>query len=101
MDLKPGVQLASVVCDGRVVVVRAPGDRAPRLDCGGRPMVPAADRAGDHQPADPALLGSLLLGKRYEAPGVEVLCTAAGEGALTCDGEPMTIKSAKPLPASD
>jgi hypothetical protein len=43
----------------------------------------------------------VLLGKRYEAAGVEVLCTAAGEGTLTCDGQPMTLKTAKPLPASD
>ncbi len=35
------------------------------------------------------------------AGSVELLCTSSGTGALTCDGEPMTIKSAKPLPASD
>jgi hypothetical protein len=30
-----------------------------------------------------------------------VLCTSSGASVLTCDGEPMAIKAAKPLPASD
>jgi hypothetical protein len=44
-----------------------------------------------------------LIGKRYidGTESVELLCTSSGAGALTCDGEPMTIKAAKPLPASD
>ena len=44
-----------------------------------------------------------LLGKRYahEASGLEVLCTKAGEGGLTVGGEPVPVKAAKPLPASD
>ena len=105
MDLKPGLQLASAVCGGRIVIVKAPPDRTPEIGCGGRPMVPAGGAgagagAGTSGP-DPALGSGMLLGKRYEAGGLEVLCTAAGEGTLTCDGEPMTVKSAKPLPASD
>jgi hypothetical protein len=32
---------------------------------------------------------------------VELLCTSSGAGTLTCDGASMTIKAAKPLPASD
>lgn len=44
-----------------------------------------------------------VIGKRYvDATGtLELLCTASGAGELTCDGAPMTIKAAKPLPASD
>jgi hypothetical protein len=101
MDLKPGVQLASVVCRALVVVVRAPAPRRPDIACGGRPMVPVAERGATDAAADPALWGGTLLGKRYESGGLELLCTAPGEGTLTCDGEPMAIKAAKPLPASD
>lgn len=44
-----------------------------------------------------------LIGKRYvdATETVELLCTSSGAGALACDGDPMTIKAAKPLPASD
>jgi hypothetical protein len=43
-----------------------------------------------------------LIGKRYvdAADTVELLCTSSGAGVLTCDGAPMSIKAAKPLPAS-
>jgi hypothetical protein len=101
MDLKPGTQLASVVCGTRVVVVKAPGDRQPVLACGGQPMLPAVEVDGVTGSIDPALAGGTQLGKRYEAEGLEVLCSAPGEGTLTCDGEAMALKSAKPLPASD
>jgi hypothetical protein len=44
-----------------------------------------------------------LIGKRYTdaAETVELLCTSSGAGVLSCDGAPMTVKAAKPLPASD
>ncbi|MDX6741008.1 hypothetical protein [Actinocorallia sp. A-T 12471] len=96
----PGEQLASTVCATRVVVVRAPAAASGVLACGGSPMVPAAS-AG---PA-PAASGEpvTLLGKRYtDASGtLELLCTSAGTGELTYDGAPLTLKTAKPLPASD
>lgn len=101
MDLKPGAQLASVVCEARVVVVKVPGDRRPEVACGGSAMVPVAELAPVDAAIDPALSTGALLGKRYEAGGLELLCTKPGEGTLTCDGEPMPVKSAKPLPASD
>ncbi|KLL95143.1 hypothetical protein NJ76_29595 [Rhodococcus sp. IITR03] len=43
------------------------------------------------------------LGKRYtDAEGtVELLCTTPGTGALAVDGVPLSLKTAKPLPASD
>ncbi|MFG2943339.1 hypothetical protein [Streptomyces sp. NPDC048282] len=98
--LRPGDQLASTVCATRVVVVRAPAAAQPALTCGGAPMVPA-----DAAPAPPAATGDpvTLLGKRYtDAEGtLELLCTSPGTGELACAGVPMTLKAAKPLPASD
>ena len=32
---------------------------------------------------------------------VEILCTKPGEGTLTYDGQVLTLKETKPLPASD
>ncbi|MFJ8493069.1 hypothetical protein ACIRBZ_32690 [Streptomyces sp. NPDC094038] len=100
--LRPGDQLASTVCTTRVVVVRAPAARQPALTCGGAPMVPAATA-----PPPPATTTTgdpvTLLGKRYtDADGtLELLCTSPGTGELACAGVPMTLKAAKPLPASD
>ncbi|WP_019070012.1 hypothetical protein [Streptomyces hokutonensis] len=97
---RPGDQLASTVCGTRVVVIRAPADVQPQLACGGRPLVPAAEAP----PAKPGPAGTTtLIGKRYvDATGtLELLCTASGAGELTCDGAPMALKAAKPLPASD
>jgi hypothetical protein len=99
--LRPGEQLASTAGTTRVVVVRAPADERPLVACGGEPMVPAVGSPGKPSPEpEPA---ATLIGKRYvnEAGTVELLCTCSGSGVLTCDGAPMTIKAAKPLPASD
>jgi hypothetical protein len=97
---RPGDQLASTVCTTRVVVVRVPADRVPVLECGGGPMVAATAGA---RPAPPAPGAATLIGKRYvdASETVELLCTSSGTGKLSCDGAAMTIKSAKPLPASD
>ncbi|MBB4774880.1 hypothetical protein F4557_003298 [Actinomadura catellatispora] len=35
------------------------------------------------------------------AETLELLCTSSGTGELSCDGTPMALKAAKPLPASD
>lgn len=103
-SLRPGEQLASTTCTVRVVVVRAPAGRRPVITCGGSPMVPAttavpAPPAGEATPSPVAT----LVGKRYaDAEGtLELLCTSSGSGELACDGAPMTLKAAKPLPASD
>jgi hypothetical protein len=104
--LRPGEQLASTVCATRVAVIRAPAQGRPLIACGGEPMVPAASArppaangANGASSADAAT----LIGKRYvdAAETVELLCTSSGAGALSCDGAPMTVKAAKPLPASD
>jgi hypothetical protein len=100
--LRPGDQLASTVCGTRVVVIRAPAaaQPQPQLTCGGSPLVLAVDapvaRSG---PAGT----TTLIGKRYvDTTGtLELLCTASGAGELACDGAPMALKAARPLPASD
>ncbi|MEU8896009.1 hypothetical protein [Nocardia sp. NPDC048505] len=97
--LRPGDQLASTVCGTRVVAVRVPATGAPTLTCGGAPMVAAAGAAAAPDPGTAVT----LIGKRYvnADESVEVLCIASGSGALGCDGAPMSVKAAKPLPASD
>jgi hypothetical protein len=101
MKLVTGSRFKSTVSDTEVVVVRAAdGDHS--LACGGAEMVPV-DADAERGTPDPALSEATLLGKRYtsEASGVELLCTKAGTGTLTLDGEPLTIQGAKPLPSSD
>jgi hypothetical protein len=100
LSLRPGDQLASTVCTTRVVVIRVPADRQPLIECGGSPMV-AGTPSAKPAPGGPGAVTQI--GKRYvdAAGSVELLCTSSGTGALACDGEPMTLKEAKPLPASD
>ncbi|RAY17303.1 hypothetical protein DPM19_02690 [Actinomadura craniellae] len=98
--MRPGDQLASTVCSTRVVVVRAPAEERPEIACGGDLMVPAVTaQAAPSSAADAAT----LIGKRYVDAGgkLELLCISSGAGELSCAGTPMTLKAAKPLPASD
>ena len=101
--LRPGEQLASTVCTTRVAVIRAPAQGRPLIACGGEPMVPAASARPPAASGANGAGAATLIGKRYtDAAGtVELLCTSSGAGALSCDGAPMTVKAAKPLPASD
>jgi len=101
MELTAGSRWRSAVSETEVVVVRpVEGDHA--LGCGGADMVPAGTDASPGT-VDPALGEPTLLGKRYEdeGSGLEVLCSKGGDGALTLDGQPLVVKSAKPLPSSD
>jgi hypothetical protein len=100
MELKPGLRLHSTTSDAQIVVVKAPAGTDIDLRCGGRAMVDAD--GGDRQDAT-ADGGPTLLGKRYasEELGLEVLCTRAGDGALSVGDQPLEIKGAKPLPSSD
>lgn len=99
MQLRPGLQLNSAVSGAQVIVVRAPeGDVDVR--CGGLPMVTgdgafSGEGRADTQP--------LVIGKRYaDSSGeLELLCTKPGAGGLSLGDEPLAIKAAKPLPASD
>jgi hypothetical protein len=101
MDLKPGLRLASTVCETEVVVVRAPAT-AVDLRCGGQAMV-AKGEAAQGGAVDPAHGEGTLIGKRYadEDRGIELLCTKAGEGSLSIGDERLHLKDAKPLPSSD
>ena len=101
MDLKPGLRLASTVCDTEVVVVRAPA--APvDLRCGGQAMVAKGEDAAGGA-VDPAHGEGTVIGKRYsdDELGIELLCTKAGEVSLSIGDERLHLKDAKPLPSSD
>ncbi len=96
--MKPGTRLKSAACDTEVMVIRC-GDG--QIECGGAPM-------GEAKPAEVAALSAdfssgTLMGKRYvDAAGAfELLCVKPGKGSLSVDGAALSVKDAKPLPASD
>jgi hypothetical protein len=99
---KPGTRLRSAVCATEVMIVAAPkGDV--EVTCGGAPMAGMdAPPASGGKPS-PDAAGGTQLGKRYvnEAGDLELLCTKPGQGSLACDGKPLVVKGAKPLPSSD
>jgi hypothetical protein len=102
MKLRPGQKLKSAVCGAQVVVVRAPADDV-EVGCGGAPLLDDGDEPDGSAQLDATLGEGAVLGKRYadEDLGLELLCTRAGEGALTVDGRVLPLKGAKPLPSSD
>lgn len=96
--MKPGVKLKSAVCDTEVMVIRC-GEGV--VECGGTAM-------GEAKPADagaisPEFEAGTQMGKRYvdEAGTFELLCVKPGKGSLSIDGVALSVKDAKPLPASD
>ncbi|KIF66833.1 hypothetical protein HY68_33755 [Streptomyces sp. AcH 505] len=101
-DLAVGTHLHSSVGPVEVIVVRGPS-RHIDVHHAGAPLLGPEETvgaaAGGAGPDGPAT----LLGKRYvhEASGLELLCVKPGPGALSVDGEPLPVKSAKQLPASD
>jgi hypothetical protein len=99
--IKNGTRLQSQVCDTQVIVVKA-ADSLDDLRCGGQPMLPLeAERPADAT-LEPAFAGGSVMGKRYvDEDGAEVLVTKAGAGALSVGSTALTLKEAKPLPASD
>jgi hypothetical protein len=101
LELKAGTRLRSVTDTCEVVVVKAPGEPVD-LRCGGHPFV-AIDAEVTTQPIEAGFDGGTQLGKRYadEALGLELLCTKAGEGAISVGETLLEVKGAKPLPASD
>jgi hypothetical protein len=102
MDLKPGSRWKSAVCEAQMVVVRPPSTVG-ELQCGGAAVIPIDDGAAPTGEVSPDFAEGVAIGKRYvdEASGLEVLGAKAGKGSLAFDGKPMTLKGAKPLPASD
>ncbi|HVW41210.1 MAG TPA: hypothetical protein VHC18_07665 [Amycolatopsis sp.] len=103
MTPRPGATLVSTTDDTVLLVVRWGGADA-EVTCGGAPMVEGrASDAGARQAADPAQQDGTQLGKRYASDDgeVELLCTKAGTGTVAINGTPVSLKTAKPLPASD
>jgi hypothetical protein len=99
--IKNGSRLRSQVCDAQVIVVKA-ADSLDDLRCGGQPMLPLdAENSGDAA-LDPTFSEGVVMGKRYvDESGAEVLVTKAGAGTLSVGDTALTLKEAKPLPASD
>ena len=99
--IKNGTRLQSQVCDTQVIIVRS-ADSLDDLRAGGAPMVPIGDDVASDLTLDEGLADGNLMGKRYvDESGAEVLVTKAGKGTLSIGSTPLTIKEAKPLPASD
>jgi hypothetical protein len=100
--LKPGTRIRSAVCDTEAMVIAAPAGEV-EVTCGGASMIEMdADPPAGATIAPDAAEGSQL-GKRYvnEAGDLELLCTKPGKGSLGHQGSLLTVKGAKPLPASD
>ncbi|MEZ0365352.1 hypothetical protein ACAG26_16860 [Mycobacterium sp. pUA109] len=97
--IKNGTRLQSQVCDTQVIVVRS-AESLNDLRCGGAPMVDiGAERSGE---LNPAFADGTVMGKRYvDEDGAEVLVTKAGAGTLAIGDTALSLKEAKPLPASD
>ena len=96
--MKPGTRLKSAADDTEVMVIRSGNGT---IECGGAPMGEA--KPAEPAPLDPNFAGGALMGKRYvDADGqYELLVVKAGKGSLAVDGVALSIKDAKPLPASD
>lgn len=98
--VKNGTRLQSQVDDTQVIVVKA-ADSLDDLRCGGQPMVALGSESYSGAP-DPAFTDGTVMGKRYvDESGAEVLVTKAGSGTLSIGEAPLSLKEAKPLPASD
>jgi hypothetical protein len=102
VQLRAGMQLESVVSPARVIIIRAQKDDV-EVCCGGIAMVTVEKTTGDGAPPSADGGSGPVLGKRYahEELGLEFLCTRAGAGELTVNGEPLVLKEPKPLPSSD
>lgn len=100
-DLAVGARLRGVGDNAEVIVVQPPAGPVD-LRYGGLPMLREGDVA-DGTPGMDAAEAGIELGKRYvhDASGLQLLCVKPGAGALSVDGEALTIMSSKQLPASD
>ena len=99
--IKNGTRLQSQVCDTQVLVVRS-SDSLDDLRAGGAPMVPLDTDESSDATLDPDFSAGNVMGKRYvDEAGAEVLVTKAGAGTLSVGTTALTLKEAKPLPASD
>ena len=101
IQLKAGTRLRSTTDACEVVVVKAPAEPVD-LRCGGHPFA-AVDAEVTPESVQTGFDGGTQLGKRYadEELGIEILCTKAGDGAISVGETLLEVKGAKPLPASD
>jgi hypothetical protein len=98
--VKNGSRLQSQVDDTQVIVVKT-ADSLDDLRCGGVPMI-ALDAEKTPAEIEPNFATGTVLGKRYvDSAGAEVLVTKPGQGTLSVGDIALTLKEAKPLPASD
>ena len=99
--IKTGTRLKSQVCDTEIIVVKS-GDGLDDLRAGGVPMRELGADAATDAVLDPKFAAGNGMGKGYvDSAGAEVLVTKAGSGTLSVGDVPLSIKEAKPLPASD
>jgi hypothetical protein len=98
VGLTAGQRLRAQNSTTEVIVIKG-SDSAASLLCGGAEMLTDALTSDALLASGPAV----ELGKRYTAGSdqIEVLCTKAGLGPLTIGGQPLSIRTAKALPASD
>jgi hypothetical protein len=89
------------VCDGQLVVVRAPADYVD-LRFGGVPVTDLGERVAPLSPR-PDRMGETPMGKRYTDVDrvVEVLVTHTGQTLLSLGDDLLIRKDTKKLPASD
>ena len=102
LTLKLGSRLFSAVCATEMIAVKAPVDAVDLTIGGVAALTDAANRPDSGEVAD-GHGGGALMGKRYVDAGdtIELLCTKPGDGVPAIAGEPLSLKTAKPLPASD
>jgi hypothetical protein len=101
-QLKPGSSWRSAVCDTAFMVIAVP-DGDLEISCGGAPIIAKDEDPPAGAALSPDAAEGTQVGKRYvnDAGDLELLCTKPGKGSLALDGTALTIKKAKPLPASD
>lgn len=98
--VKNGTRLQSQVDDTQVIVVKT-ADSLDDLRCGGTAMI-ALDAEKSAAEIDANFADGTVMGKRYvDDAGAELLVTKAGQGTLSVGENPLALKEAKPLPASD
>ncbi len=102
MDLKPGSRWRSAVCSAEVILIRPPNTDI-KLECGGHEMLAGGSAPADRLSIVDDYATGVTVGKRYVDvdTGLEVLAAKAGQGSLSANGRALTLKAAKPLPASD
>ncbi len=99
-EIKPGLRLKSVVCDGEAMVVKGTGVE---VTCGGAPMIGMDEAAPEGAEANAEHMYECLMGKRYvnAEETIELLCVKAGAGSFGVDGQMLMGKETKKLPSPD